>query len=159
MIHPRHATVWCPGFLGLCDGWTQGDVGFLGSDVHPSRAVAALAFAAHAKLRKCGLQETDHPLDIAYSNVRMFELNSHGIPPILVPGLMRPALWLALFVQPQEARRVVADGKRSLIRGPVRLDVLVEAQHVVWVVLFLDFDEASIVRAIGCADKLVTRFA
>src|SRR5260370_21750845 len=107
MIDAWHAAVWCPGFLGLRVRWTQGNVGFLGSDVYPSRAVPALAFAAHSKLRKRRLQETDHPLDVTYSNVRVFEPNSHCIPPIPVPGLMRPALWLALFVKPQEARRVV----------------------------------------------------
>ena len=41
----------------------------------------------------------------------------------------------------------------------MRVDVLVEPQNIVWVVLFLDLDEAGIVRPIGRADKLVTRIA
>jgi hypothetical protein len=35
------------------------------------------------------------------------------------------------------------------VRGAIGLDVLVESQHVVWVVLFLDLHEASIVRPIA----------
>jgi len=45
------------------------------------------------------------------------------------------------------------------VRGASGLDVLVESQHVVWVVLFLDLHEASIVRPIARADQLVTRIA
>jgi hypothetical protein len=45
------------------------------------------------------------------------------------------------------------------LRGAIRLDVLVESQHVAWVVLFLDLHEASIVRPVTRADKLVTRIA
>ena len=50
---------------------------------------------------------------------------------------------------------------RSLlsVRGAIGLDVLVESQHVVWVVLFLDLHEASIVRPIARADQLVTRIS
>ena len=50
--------------------------------------------------------------------------------------------------------------RRSLsVRGAIGLDVLVESQHVAWVVLFLDLHEASIVRPITRADQLVTRIA
>jgi len=44
-------------------------------------------------------------------------------------------------------------------RGTIGLDVLVESQHVAWVVPFLDLHEASIVRPIARADQLVTRIA
>src|SRR5215471_21629093 len=43
------------------------------------------------------------------------------------------------------------------MRRAVRLDVLVEAQHIVGVVLLLDLRKASIVRTVAQADKLVTR--
>src|SRR5271157_3610947 len=45
------------------------------------------------------------------------------------------------------------------VRGAMGLDVLVESQHVVWVVLFLDLHKASIVRPIARAHQLVTRIA
>src|ERR1700757_3418706 len=45
------------------------------------------------------------------------------------------------------------------IRATIRLDILVEPQHVPWVVLFLDFYEASVVWSVGRADKLVARIA
>jgi len=45
------------------------------------------------------------------------------------------------------------------LRGAIRLDVLVEPQHIAWVVLFFDLYEAIIVRPIGRTDKLVTRIA
>jgi hypothetical protein len=45
------------------------------------------------------------------------------------------------------------------VRGAIRFNVLVEPQHVVWVVLFLNLHEASIVRPVGLADKLLIRIA
>src|SRR5713101_7624275 len=66
MIHALHAPVGCPGFLGLGLRRTQSNVGFLVANVHPSAAVLTDAFATDLKLRKRGLQETDHPLDVTY---------------------------------------------------------------------------------------------
>src|SRR5258708_4468676 len=48
---------------------------------------------------------------------------------------------------------------RSAIAWLCGLDVLVEPEHIAWVVLFLDLHEASIIRTVGRADKLVTRIA
>ena len=78
MIHARKAPVRCPGFLGLRVRWTQGNVGFIGAHVNPSGAVPTFAFAAHPKLRKRCLQETDHLFDIMYTKVRMLKPNSHA---------------------------------------------------------------------------------
>ena len=39
------------------------------------------------------------------------------------------------------------------------LDVLIEPQHIVGIVRFLDFHQTSTVRPVGRADKLVTRIA
>ena len=69
MIYAWKAPVRCPGFLGLRVRWTQGNVGFICAHVNPSGAVPTFAFAAHPKLRKRRLQETDHPFDITYSKV------------------------------------------------------------------------------------------
>src|SRR4029077_17588052 len=89
MIHPRHAPVWCPGFLGLGVRWTQGNVSFLSPHMYPSGTVPTLAFATNSKLRKRRLQETDHPFDITYSKVRMFKPNSHEPLPSALGGLRR----------------------------------------------------------------------
>src|SRR5437763_1144235 len=45
------------------------------------------------------------------------------------------------------------------LRRAIGLDVLVEEQHVAWVVLLLDLHKASIVRPVARADQLVTRIA
>src|SRR5713101_5176244 len=90
MIHARHAPVRCPGFLRLRVRWTQGNVGFIGAYMYPSGAVPAFAFAAHSKLRKRRLQESDHPLDVTYREVGMFKPDSHCTPP------MRPDFSLGL---------------------------------------------------------------
>src|SRR5712692_3541980 len=82
MVHARQAPVRCPGFLGVRLRWTQGNVGFLGANVYPAAAILTYAFAPHFEFRKRGLQETDHPLDITYSEVRMFKPDSHCTPPM-----------------------------------------------------------------------------
>jgi hypothetical protein len=46
--------------------------------------------------------------------------------------------------------------KRRSLNG---LDVLVESQHIIGIILFLELHEASIVRPVGRPDKLVTRVA
>jgi hypothetical protein len=46
--------------------------------------------------------------------------------------------------------------KTRSLTGP---DVLVESQHIVGIILFLEFHEASIVRPVCRPDKLVTRVA
>ena len=40
-----------------------------------------------------------------------------------------------------------------------RLYVLIEPEHIAWVVLFFDLHQASIIRTVAPADKLVTRIA
>jgi hypothetical protein len=47
----------------------------------------------------------------------------------------------------------------SIIRGLCGLDVLVQPQHVLGVVLFLDLNQASVVRPVRGPDKLLARFA
>src|SRR5215469_13696975 len=46
-----------------------------------------------------------------------------------------------------------------ITRGRARLDVLVETQNIVGIVFFLDLNKASIIRAVGRADKSLARFA
>ena len=46
-----------------------------------------------------------------------------------------------------------------MIRGLMRLDVLVEPQHILGVVLFLDLHQASVVRSVRRPDKLFAGFA
>src|SRR5215469_13996403 len=46
-----------------------------------------------------------------------------------------------------------------ITRGRSRLDVLVEAQDVCGIVFFLDLSKASIIWAVGRADKSLARFA
>jgi len=41
----------------------------------------------------------------------------------------------------------------------MRVDVLVEMQHILGVVLFLDLDKSSVVRGVSCPDKFIARFA
>jgi len=45
--------------------------------MHPSAAIAIFAFAAHSEFGEGSLQKSDHPVDIAYSEIRMFKPNSH----------------------------------------------------------------------------------
>jgi hypothetical protein len=47
----------------------------------------------------------------------------------------------------------------STIRGRIRLDVLVERQHVLGVVFSLHLNQASVVRSVRGPDKLVAGFA
>src|SRR5713101_3502096 len=76
MIHTRQAPIRRPGFLGLCVRLIQGKIGFIGAYVYPSAAVT-YAFAPHSKLRKRGLQESNHPFDVLYKKVRMFKPDNH----------------------------------------------------------------------------------
>jgi hypothetical protein len=46
-----------------------------------------------------------------------------------------------------------------MIRGPIRLDVLVEPQDILGIVLFLDLHQASVVRPVRRPDKLFAGFA
>ena len=56
--------------VSACARWTQSNVGFIGA--HGPIGSRSDFVAAHPKLRKRRLQETDHPFDITYSKVRMF---------------------------------------------------------------------------------------
>src|SRR5208283_3166543 len=47
----------------------------------------------------------------------------------------------------------------SIIRAPIRLDVLVEPQDILGIVLFLDTHQPSIVRPVRRPHKLFARFA
>src|ERR1700745_3154149 len=81
MIHARLPLIWYPVFFRLLLCRTQSDVCFIRADVYPAASVATLAFAAHLEVRKRSLQESDHPIDVAHNEVRMFEPNSHWSPP------------------------------------------------------------------------------
>src|ERR1019366_5200323 len=82
MVHARQPLIWCPAFRGLLPRLTQGDVGFIGAYMDPSRAIVTYAFAAYSEFRKCCLQEMDHALDVAHTEVRVFQPDSHCIPPM-----------------------------------------------------------------------------
>src|SRR5580700_1532482 len=88
MIHARLPLIWSPVFFRLLLCRTQSDVGFIGADVYPAASVAALAFAAHLEFRKRSLQESDHPIDVAHNEIRMFEPNSHRPPPMQPNGFL-----------------------------------------------------------------------
>lgn len=47
---------------------------------------------------------------------------------------------------------------KPVIRYLTRLDVLVEAQHIIWIVLSLDRRQASIVGTIRSLDQRFARF-
>jgi hypothetical protein len=47
------------------------------ADMHPSAAIAIFAFAAQPEFWEGSLQKSDHPVDIAYSEIGMFKPNSH----------------------------------------------------------------------------------
>src|ERR1700687_1985234 len=91
MIHARQAPIGHPVFFRLLPCRTQSNVGFIRAHVHPAASVATLAFAAHPEFRKCSLQESNHPTDVVYSEIRMFEPNSHCLPPTRSKASWRPA--------------------------------------------------------------------
>lgn len=77
--------------------------------------------------------------------------HQNGAPPVISPnavcGQLRPTSGLPRIRPQQDAHRLLS------VRCALGLDVLVKSQHVVWVVLFLDLHEASIVRPIARADQ------
>src|SRR5260370_42248184 len=82
MIHARLTLIWHPVFFRLCLCRTQSNVGFIRADVHPAASVATLAFAPYPELRKRSLQESDHAIDVAHSEIRVLETHSHRPPPM-----------------------------------------------------------------------------
>src|SRR5208283_1280049 len=89
MVHARQPLIRRPVFRGVHPRLTQGNVGFIGTYVHPSCSTVTYAFAAYSKFRKRCLQETDHALDVAHTEVRMFQPDSHCTPPMR-PKPFRP---------------------------------------------------------------------
>ena len=77
MIHTGRALIWHPVLLRLPLCWAQRDISLIRADMHPSAAIAIFAFAAHLEFGEGSLQKSDHPIDIAYSEIRMFKPNSH----------------------------------------------------------------------------------
>src|SRR5258707_12422528 len=90
MIHARQASIGHPVFFRLLLCRTQSNVGFIRAHVHPAASVATFAFAADPEFRKCSLQESNHPPDVVYTEIRIFEPNSHCLPPIRPKFSWRP---------------------------------------------------------------------
>src|SRR4029077_8279397 len=81
MIQARFTLIGHPVLFRLLLRRTQSNVGFIRADVHPAASVATLAFATHPEFRKRSLKESDHLINVAHSEIRMFEPNSHRPPP------------------------------------------------------------------------------
>jgi hypothetical protein len=69
--------IWHPVLLRFLLRRAQRDISLIRADMHPSAAIAIFAFAAQPEFWEGSLQKSDHPVDIAYSEIRVFKPNSH----------------------------------------------------------------------------------